>query len=264
MPGLFSVLFAGMITLSRAGFGVEQANSSRYISHSLMLGLTALLALALTDDHSNRRTTPLLGGFLVFLTTISSFPQSLQAGGLSYVEAWAQGRHRSDEYRQRFVCQAQQAALAARQIRLLQPCKAIYPDQTLVNEYFQGNLEVQPLGWHQHLIQNAIGTTGGAIRHHVDQQKLTTATLQLQGWAFLANDPNQPLYLLADYGTQEKLGWPVDRPRRDVKRTHHIKNRNVGFDAALPRTLEGQPLRSVLLAGPKQSVQIWEDPNADG
>ena len=264
MPGLFSVLFAGMITLSRAGFGVEQANSSRYISHSVMLGLSALLALALADDHSQRRTTPLLGGFLVLLTTLGSFPQGLQPGGLSYAGAWAEGQRRSEEYRQRFICQAQQAALAARQIRLLEPCKEIFPDQTMVTEYFQGNLQVQPLGWHQQLIRNAMGAAGGPIRHQVDQQNLTAASLQLQGWAFLANDPNQPLYLLGDYGIHEQLGWPVDRPRRDVKRTHHIKNRNVGFDTSLPRTLEGQPLRAVLLAGPKQSVQIWEDPSADG
>jgi hypothetical protein len=243
---------------------VEQANSSRYISHSLMLGLTALLALALADDRSKRPNTPLLGGYLVLLTTLGSFPQGLQPGGLSYAGAWAEGQRRSDEYRQRFVCQAQQAVLAARQIRLDEPCKEIFPDQTMVNEYFQGKLNVQPLGWHQQVIRSATGAEGGPIHHQVDQQNLTAATLQLQGWAFLANDPNQPLYLLADYGTREQLGWPVDLPRRDVKRAHQIKNRNVGFDAALPRTLEGQPLRSVLLAGPKQSIQIWDDPRTEG
>ncbi len=81
MPGLLCVLLAGMITLSRAGFGVEQANSSRYISHNLMLGLTALLALALADDRSKRPSTPLLGGFLVLVTTLGPSRRACNEAG---------------------------------------------------------------------------------------------------------------------------------------------------------------------------------------
>jgi hypothetical protein len=83
MPALFSLLFAEMITLSRADFGLEQSNSSRYINHSLVLGLSALLAVAYADDQSQNQRTPLLWGFLVLLTTLGAFPQMLQAGGLS-------------------------------------------------------------------------------------------------------------------------------------------------------------------------------------
>ncbi|QCH15010.1 hypothetical protein CB0101_08770 [Synechococcus sp. CB0101] len=263
MPGLFSVLFAGMITLSRAGFGVEQANSSRYISHSLMLGLTALLALALADDRSKRQTTPLLGGFLVLLTTIGSFPQGLQAGGLSYAGAWAEGKRWSEQKRQRFICHAEQASLDKQNLRLLEPCKEIHPRQRMVDRYFQGVWPVKPLGWHQELL-SAQPATSGAIRHQLDQQTPSPASLRLQGWAFLTTAPHEQLYLLADYGTNPQLAIPVNQPRRDVKRAHHLANKNVGFDAAIPRNHNGQPLKGVRVGTPTKAVQIWEDPSADG
>jgi hypothetical protein len=78
VPGLFSTLFAGMITLSRSGFSIEQANSSRYVTHSLLLALTAILALAVADDQQNNRSTHLLGAALVLISTIGSFPQGLK------------------------------------------------------------------------------------------------------------------------------------------------------------------------------------------
>jgi len=255
MPGLFSVLFAGMITLSRAGFGVEQANSSRYISHSLMLGLTALLALALTDDRSNRPSTPLLGGFLVLFTTLGSFPQGLQPDGLSYAGAWAEGQRWAEQKRQRFICHAEQAALATENIQLLEPCKEIHPDQSTLSRYFQGSWSVKPLGWHQKLL-DAKRTTSGAIRYQLDQQTTSPTTLQLQGWAFLSSVPNQQILSLADYGAKPKLAIPVNQPRRDVKRAHDLPNKNVGFDAVIPRSQNGKPLRTVSVGTPSKSVQI--------
>jgi hypothetical protein len=263
MPGLFSVLFAGMITLSRAGFGVDQANSSRYISHSLMLGLSALLALALADDRSQRETTPLLGGFLVLLTTLGSFPQGLQPGGLSYEGAWTEGKRWAEQKRQRFICHAEQASLAAENIQLLEPCKEIHPNQGKVTRYFQSAWPVQPLGWHQELLGEK-PTTSGAIRYQLDQQTPSPTSLQLQGWAFLRTAPNQQLYLLADYGAKPQLAIPLNEPRRDVKRAHDLPNKNVGFNATFPRLQNGQPLRAVRVGTPTKAVQIWEDPSADG
>ena len=264
MPGLFSLLFAGMITLSRAGFGLEQANSSRYISHTLLLGLSALLALALADDQSRRRQTPLLGGFLVLLTTLGAFPQSLLAGGLSYASAWAKGRDWAEQKRERFICNAKRAALAAQNIHLMEKCNEVFPNRTMVDHYLQGALGVQPLGWHRELLKQSPSVITGKIAYQIDQQALNTASLQLSGWAFARTDPGNQLYLLADYGTAQQLAQPIDQPRRDVKRAHKLPTKNVGFNAALPRTHEGQPLRAVRIGTPNQSVQIWEDPSADG
>jgi len=262
MPGLFSLIFAGMITLSRAGFGLEQANSSRYITHSLMLGLTALLALALIDDRSRCTHTPLLGSFLVLITTLGSFPQGLQATGLSYSGAWGEGQRWAEQKRQRFLCHAKHADLAVRNIRLMEPCKEIHPRQRMVDRYFQGAWPVKPMGWHQQLLGS--DDASGPIRHQIDQQTLNATTLQLRGWAFLASAPSQTLYLLATYGTDEQLAIPINQPRRDVKRAHDLTNAKVGFDAVLPRALGGQHLQNVRIGTGNHNMQIWEDPSVDG
>jgi len=264
MPGLFSVLFAGMITLSRAGFGIEQANSSRYITHSLMLGLSALLALALIDDQSQGRSTPLLGAFLVLATTLGSMPQGIQSGGLSYIGAWAEGQHWAAEKRERFACSAKLPGLAANGIHLQEPCKEIFPRQEVVNRYFQGGWAVQPQGWHRQLLNTASSFKPSQIRYQLDQQKLSLNTLQLLGWAFVKKAPDEPLFLLADYGTQEQLVFPIDQPRRDVQRSRKLTKAGVGFKTVLPRSYKGQPLRTVRLGQPNNNVQIWQDPSADG
>jgi hypothetical protein len=123
---------------------------------------------------------------------------------------------------------------------------------------------VRPLGWHRQLLAATPPATGGAIRHQLDQQTPDPTSLHLQGWAFLTTAPDQQLYLLADYGANLQLAIPVNQPRRDVKRAHHLPNKNVGFDAAIPRSHNGQPLRAVRVGTPTKAVQIWEDPSADG
>ena len=264
LPGLFSLLFAGMITLSRAGFGVEQANSSRYITHSLMLGLTALMALAMADDHSRRPATPLLGGFLVLLTTIGSFPQGLQAGALSYTGAWNEGRRLAKQNRKGLICHAMQAELAARNIRFLDPCNEIFPDQLVIDQYFQNGLPVQPLGWHRQLVDNHQISASSPIRYHVDHQTSSSSSVQLQGWAFMNTPNHQQLYVIADYGNQSGLAVAVDQKRRDVKRIRGLSTAQVGYDATFPRSQNGHALRAVRVGTPFNAVQIWEDPSADG
>ncbi len=86
----------------------------------------------------------------------------------------------------------------------------------------------------------------------------------MQGWAFQNKTKSQQLYLIADYGTPEKLVVPVDELRRDVKRSLGSSTAQVGFSATFPRSQNGQPLKSVRVGTPTKAVQIWEDPNADG
>ncbi len=108
------------------------------------------------------------------------------------------------------------------------------------DRYFQGAWPVKPLGWHQQLLGTKT-TTNGAIRHELDQQTSTPTSLQLRGWAFLSSTPGIQLYLLADYGTKQRLAIPVNQPRRDVKRAHHLAIKNVGFDANILATTTTNP-----------------------
>lgn len=259
MPGLFALLFAGMTTLSRAGLGLEQANSSRYVSNSLMLGLSALLALALIDDQRRRHTAPLLGGFLVLLTTLGSFPQSLQSDGFSYSKAWTKAHRWTKDNRERFICHAHHATLAAQNIRLLEPCQKLGPNQKVVDFYFQGDLDVRPMGWHKNLVQlfSTDLTSKSKILYVVEHQALNSASLEIRGWAFAQINPEQQLYILADYGIPQRIALPINQSRRDVKRAHKLSRKSVGFEAALPRTFQGKPLKFLSIGTPNQSVQIW-------
>ena len=153
MPGIFSVLFSIMITLSRAGFGVEQADSSRYVTHSAMLGLSVLMALALVESHNENKFFPMLGGFLVLITTIGSLPQALIGGGPTYDEAWERSKKRAENNRQGMVCHSRRSKLQNINMQNKEDCNWIFPDEGLIDSYFRGNLPVQPLGWHKQLSQ---------------------------------------------------------------------------------------------------------------
>jgi len=262
MPGLFSLIFAGMTTLSRSGFGLGQANSSRYVSHSLMLGISALLALALIDDQNRNYTSPLLGSFLVLIITLGSFPQGFHPDGLSYAGGWAKARHLAHENRDALICNANRVVLASQNIRLLKPCKEVFPHQVVVDRYFQGHLPVKPLAWHQQILLGPSRPT--TFTHNTDQQVLSATTLRLRGWAFAQGNPGQRLYLLTDYGIAQTIALPIDHPRGDVKQDHKLPRADVGFDASIPRSLEGKPLRAVRIGTSTQSLRIWQSPSTDG
>ena len=169
MPGLFSIIFTVMITLSRSGFGLDQANSSRYVTHSLMLGLTAIMALALVDDQNQRKIVPMLGGFLVLLTTIGSLPQALQSGGLNYANAWKKTKHLKLMHQQGLACHSQHLALEAANISLINSCESLYPDKEFILSYFKNTLPVKPRGWHLELVENSNSSKISAITHLVEE-----------------------------------------------------------------------------------------------
>jgi len=256
MPGLFSLLFSGMVTLSRSGFGLEQAGISRYVTHSLMMGLTAVMALALLDDQSLRKPTPLLGAFLVLLTTLGSFP-----GGLSYSGAWVEAKKLAGQHSYEFTCKMRQSSIATDNIKFLKSCSTSYPPQEIVNGYLKKELPVQPLGWHLELMRQPIlNSSSGHISYILDHQHLNPTTVQLKGWGFVPSNPGQQLYLSADYGIEEQLGFWLDQPRMDVKLAYNLPNEYVGFNTSVPQSYKGKNLHQILLRSSSQSVQIWKNP----
>lgn len=266
MPGLFSLIFAGMVTLSRSGFGLDSANASRYVTHSLMLGLSALLVLALVDDQNHQYwpRLPLLGSCLVLITTFGSFPQILSANGITYQEAWKRVKVGPEQKRKGLACHARQTIFEDKNIHLTEKCRGIFPDQAVINRYFQGNWPVQPMGWHKQLLEEASIFRTGTIVHKINYQSLKPAALKLQGWGFLKEAPDQELYLLARYNNSKQIAIPIKQKSKDVKQFYRLSNKRVGFNTAIPRSYKGNPLRSVRIGTPTQSVQIWQDPSADG
>ncbi len=262
MPGLFSLLFVSMITLSRAGFGLEQAFASRYTSHSMMLGLSALLAFAVVEDRNRLRPMSFLGAFLALIATVGSFPQNLQAEGLTYPEAWAKSRRWAEEKRDRFACHAEQAALKNKGINLLKPCKKIHPRQQIVDDYFEGALSVQPTGWHRELLETSsqisiVSLNSQDIQYLLDQPALSDKSIRLRGWAFLKPDPSSSLYLIVHYGDSSLLGQKINLARKDFSEAYAQRDEDFGFDVEAPLFFEGKRIQSVSIAGLGATVKVW-------
>ena len=141
----------------------------------------------------------------------------------------------------------------------------IHPNQNDVDRYFMSEWPVQPQGWHQALLQRSAASRNSRIVLGLDEAVAGPREVELRGWAFVKNDPSQPLYLLADYGDPEQLGEPINQRRRDVKRAHKLSTAAVGFNTTLPRNHNNKPLRAVRIGSPNShAVKIWEDPSADG
>lgn len=264
MPGLFSIIFAGMITLSRSGFGVDQANESRYITHSLMLGLSLMMALSVADDQNERHASPLLGGFLILISVLGSFPQSLNSGTMTFSEAWHKAHQGAESKRKGLACHARKSSFAKHGIELIENCERIFPREGVADRYLEGGWPVKPLGWHKELLLKSYSFKPGTIRHHIDNTKLTSTDLDINGWAFLKQANKQRLYIFADYSYSKQIAFPVSQSREDVKKIHQITNRKVGFDVSIPRDIEGKQLLAVRLGTPNNNVLIWEKRNNDG
>ena len=149
MPFLFSMIFAGMTTLSRSGFGINQANSPRYVSHSLMAGLSCILIVALCSQKrsSQLRLLNLVPGVLTLLAfsslNFNSFAQDFR-------DQWKNAKTFQDTNRSNFKCLAKKSSLITKGIEHTCPDGPHHKDIAL--EYFKGNTAIKPQGWHKKII----------------------------------------------------------------------------------------------------------------
>jgi hypothetical protein len=162
MPASYACLFALMTTLSRSGFGVGQAQSSRYVTPMLMLGISAVLLAARILDgqvraggrQAARRLLALAPASLVLLTTLFSFPQVLTGRGLVYRQAWGAANLRRHKEEAFFRCAARKAiAMRSSSDRSI-ACISEDPEKRLPPIYFSDRLPRRPVGWHRQLIES--------------------------------------------------------------------------------------------------------------
>ena len=149
MPFLFSIIFAGMTTLSRSGFGIGQANSPRYVSHSLMAGLSCILIVALCSQKRSSQVKLLsLGPGMLTLLAFSSF--NFSSVVQDFRDQWENAKTFQETSRSNFKCLAQKASLIKKGIEHTCPDGPHHKDIAL--EYFKGNTAIKPQGWHKKLI----------------------------------------------------------------------------------------------------------------
>jgi len=149
IPFVFSIIFAGMTTLSRSGFGIGQANSPRYVSHSLMTGLSCILIVAIC---SQKRSSQLkLLNLAPGILTLIAFT-SFNVGGIAqdFTNQWENAKNFQEKNRSNFKCLGKRINLKKRGIE--HTCLDGPHHHDIANEYFKGKTAIKPLGWHKKLI----------------------------------------------------------------------------------------------------------------
>jgi len=154
LPGLFSIFFVLINTLSRSGLGLQQAKSSHYVSHTLMIVLSlifitafALESLSLPETASKQLKKYNLISLVLVSTIIFAFPQSLSSG---YLNQWRQGGDFYWKHSLNFQCEAAKTLYPHSDISLVSKCRTDqkWPTAEIRHQYFKGALPVKPLGWH--------------------------------------------------------------------------------------------------------------------
>ena len=289
IPGLFAIFFAAITTLSRSGFGVEQATSSRYVTHSLMLAVSGVLAIsrlieenassALSRRHS--KNSELLPAFAVTATTIFSFPQVLY--GSPKADMYGQAMIKAKEFQEtslrEFRCKAQTVSLEKENIKPTFICKGILPTDPLVSaDYFNGKLQLKPLRWHAQLLLDSKPNTkinntktftysidhinkGNQAQADINASINNKDILIIKGWAFTKRDPTANTYIIAEYLDGKKQAFIFTKERPDVAKAYGFQNVMVGFDAKVPIYNDFQPLQRLLFAGKYGSDVLPISPN---
>ena len=149
MPSFFSIIFAGMTTLSRSGLGIEQANSPRYVSHSLMLGLSCILIAAICSDKGqiNLKSLVLGPGVLTLIAFASLNTSNIIQ---EFNNQWTNARNFQGRNRSNFKCLGKKSSLIKMEIEHICPDGPHHKDIAL--EYFKGNTAIKPQGWHKKII----------------------------------------------------------------------------------------------------------------
>lgn len=271
LPGLYSLIFACMITVSRSAFGLEQANASRYITHSLMLGITMILFLAIRIEKLDKPQPPSLaiGGFLVLLTTVGSFPQRFNPQAITFTAAIKEAEATIRMRRTSFICHSKQIALRQQGIKVENFCDSQFENQdTLMKRYLDSRMSTTPTGWHKELLGYSIQNTEGAAKskglsHRIDSIGVEKDSVTIRGWAFrkkqkMSADNLDPLFIVAYYDGKPLLAFSAHNPRPDVQKELNLKNDKVGFDAVFPRRYRARALTSIYLSGSKNKMKVWE------
>lgn len=269
IPAMFAILFAIMTTLSRSGYGVAQASSERYVSHSLMLIISITLTASTwieANVYSDSETNGLFRldcilPVLTILTTLMSVPQIFSKQSSLYSAAWQSMRNNAEERRSAMRCIALTEAMAKQGLIIGKSCPLnLYPNANVPRLYFSNQLPVKPLGWHKQLAQQMINLSNlnyGSFKYVIDQKSLSPKFLSLRGWAFEAKRPKRDVFLVAKYLDSKSIVYPVDLARVDVQKVYPFTKKGTGFNLLIPLISRSSAIQQIIIAGNDGGEVIW-------
>ena len=262
-PGIFSMAFTGMTTLSRSDFGLYMAASSRYTTHSLMLGLSAILLLGLIAEIKEDRGFHPIIGFSTLLITLGAFPQIhlfQNFRGDSFFKMWEKMDNFTYTNKEHFLCMADKNNFKEKNIDLT--CDDAPHHKDLAPAYFRNDLKVKPIGWHylqtsesRNNIKNNI-----QINYSVEEFYKNNEEIKIKGYIFATSltRGKERFLIFANYGSNKKRLINLKK-REDVKVYWKLKdkNTNYGFEEFLPLNIKGDLLESIEVVSRNSSEKIW-------
>ena len=260
LPSIFSASFAFMTTLSRSEFGLRVAGSSRYTTHTLMIGLSAILLLSIiAESRKNKIYKPIIG-ISTLLITLGAFPQSLMFKnfrGDSFIRLWDKMYSLSSKNRQDFLCISDKIAFKKKGIDIL--CNSSPHHKDLAPAYLKNELIVKPQGWHKLQTLEELHNKKNQIKIYYKFNKINfnpQKGLQISGWVTgkSNNRLNEKIYLVANYYDSKKIFFLASHKNIDGK----INN---NFYKFFPNKYQSKQLKNITIETRNSSEKIWENFN---
>ena len=256
-PSIFSIIFSFMTTLSRSEFGLRVAGSSRYTTHSLMMGLSAILLMGLIAESIKSTRYISFIGISTILITLGAFPQSLifkNFRGDSFFKLWNKMYEFSLNNRKNFICIADKIAFQKKGIELF--CDLGPHHKDLAPAYFKNQLIVKPIGWHKLQTVEALNNKKNSINIEYSLDKvnlLPNKDLHITGWiiAKSINRSREDIFLVANYGDFKKISFQIENK----------KNREINslFDKVIPAMFNNNYLKNLTIETRNSSKIIWNN-----
>jgi hypothetical protein len=262
IPGFFSIFFALMVTISRVNVEWGSPNDSRYSTHMLMMGISALLITNLIAEKD--KYLFLLPSFAVLLTTMLSFPQHLAGDQMMYGKAWKYIVKERKLREERFTCNLDQAFFTQSKLRAGLACEAIFPKQMgdAPFAYFSGQFGILPIGQHSRPLtqgRNMLKYNPDATySFQIDRETSTPESIHMKGWAYDPIHPYERLFLIANYRSGKSKFYAIQERRIDVMRNHASRRESTGFSVDFPfQDEQSGELLTIGLAGRSGQKTIW-------
>ncbi len=258
LPCIFSAGFAFMTTLSRSDFGLRVAGSSRYTTHTLMMGLSAILLLGIiAESRKNKIYKPLIG-ISTLLITLGGFPQSQifrNFRGDSFIKIWDKMYELSAKNRENFLCISDQIAFQKKGIDVL--CNAAPHHKDLAPAYLKNELIVKPLGWHKLLTLKELYNKKNQIKIYHQFNKIDfnpKKGVQISGRIIgkSRNRLNEKIYLVANYSDSKKIIFLASHKNIDNKI-------NYNFHKFFPSKYFSENLKNITIETRNSSKLIWRN-----
>lgn len=258
LPSIFSAGFTFMTTLSRSDFGLRVAGSSRYTTHTLMMGLSAILLLGIiAESRKNKRYTPLIG-LSTLLVTLGAFPQNLifsNFRGDSFFRLWNKMYEFNAKNREDFLCIADQIVFEKKGIDVY--CDSGPHHKDLAPAYFKNKLIVKPIGWHRLQTLKELKNKKNSIMLNYQFKKLDfnpQKGFYINGWIEgKSNDRfKEKIFLVANYSDSKKIFFLVEHKKND-------NNTKYGFDKFFPNEYERNLIKNITIETRNSSKIIWQN-----